>query len=179
MILLSSPLFFFSMSSPLLGLFCLLDNIYAGHLIRMLNCSYICTFKCFLQGDLLYNEYIVYNVDQIRMRYVIQVNFNFKWWLVFWISRIASTRTLPFLLPSYQSSSNNAFDNVYWERGEFSLLIGGGRCEQEETCYLEHLHVMFVHLWVVDVPFEKWFSSFKIIECNCDSVVLISILDLL
>lgn len=32
----------------------------------------------FLQGDLLYNEYIVYNVDQIRMRYVVQVNFNFK-----------------------------------------------------------------------------------------------------
>ncbi|XP_041018199.1 poly [ADP-ribose] polymerase 2 isoform X2 [Juglans microcarpa x Juglans regia] len=29
------------------------------------------------QGALLYNEYIVYNVDQIRMRYVIQVNFNF------------------------------------------------------------------------------------------------------
>lgn len=31
-----------------------------------------------LQGDLLYNEYIVYNVEQIRMRYVIHVNFNFK-----------------------------------------------------------------------------------------------------
>lgn len=30
------------------------------------------------QGALLYNEYIVYNVDQIRMRYVVQVNFNFK-----------------------------------------------------------------------------------------------------
>ncbi|XAR61347.1 NAD(+) ADP-ribosyltransferase [Bertholletia excelsa] len=30
------------------------------------------------KGALLYNEYIVYNVDQIRMRYVIQVNFNFK-----------------------------------------------------------------------------------------------------
>ncbi|PIA61333.1 hypothetical protein AQUCO_00300703v1 [Aquilegia coerulea] len=30
------------------------------------------------KGSLLYNEYIVYNVDQIRMRYVIQVNFNFK-----------------------------------------------------------------------------------------------------
>ncbi|KAM3687873.1 hypothetical protein ACJW31_10G107300 [Castanea mollissima] len=30
------------------------------------------------KGDLLYNEYIVYNVDQIRMRYIIQVNFNFK-----------------------------------------------------------------------------------------------------
>ncbi|KAL4202726.1 hypothetical protein AMTRI_Chr02g265080 [Amborella trichopoda] len=30
------------------------------------------------QGSLLYNEYIVYNVDQIRMRYVLQVNFNFK-----------------------------------------------------------------------------------------------------
>ncbi|KAI3414358.1 Poly [ADP-ribose] polymerase (PARP) [Psidium guajava] len=28
------------------------------------------------QGDLLYNEYIVYNVDQIRMRYVVEVNFN-------------------------------------------------------------------------------------------------------
>ncbi|XAR61350.1 NAD(+) ADP-ribosyltransferase [Bertholletia excelsa] len=30
------------------------------------------------KGALLYNEYIVYNVDQIRMRYVIQVNFHFK-----------------------------------------------------------------------------------------------------
>ncbi|KAB1202320.1 Poly [ADP-ribose] polymerase 2 [Morella rubra] len=30
------------------------------------------------QGCLLYNEYIVYNVDQIRMRYLIQVNFNFN-----------------------------------------------------------------------------------------------------
>ncbi|KAF5198790.1 Poly [ADP-ribose] polymerase [Thalictrum thalictroides] len=30
------------------------------------------------KGSLLYNEYIVYNVDQIRMRYVIHVNFNFK-----------------------------------------------------------------------------------------------------
>ncbi|KAG7014360.1 Poly [ADP-ribose] polymerase 2 [Cucurbita argyrosperma subsp. argyrosperma] len=29
-------------------------------------------------GALLYNEYIVYNVDQIRMRYVLQVTFNFK-----------------------------------------------------------------------------------------------------
>ncbi|XP_010069904.2 poly [ADP-ribose] polymerase 2 [Eucalyptus grandis] len=28
------------------------------------------------KGALLYNEYIVYNVDQIRMRYVVQVNFN-------------------------------------------------------------------------------------------------------
>ncbi|KAM1042295.1 hypothetical protein ACFX2C_031378 [Malus domestica] len=27
---------------------------------------------------LRYNEYIVYNVEQIRMRYVVQVNFNFK-----------------------------------------------------------------------------------------------------
>ncbi|KAJ4849285.1 Poly [ADP-ribose] polymerase 2 [Turnera subulata] len=31
------------------------------------------------KGSLLYNEYIVYNVDQIRMRYVIQVNFNHKY----------------------------------------------------------------------------------------------------
>ncbi|XP_057484410.1 poly [ADP-ribose] polymerase 2 isoform X1 [Actinidia eriantha] len=31
-----------------------------------------------LEGALLYNEYIVYNVDQIRMRYVVQVDFNFK-----------------------------------------------------------------------------------------------------
>jgi poly [ADP-ribose] polymerase 2/3/4 len=31
-----------------------------------------------LQGSLLYNEYIVYNVDQIRMRYVLHVSFNFK-----------------------------------------------------------------------------------------------------
>ncbi|KAJ0980645.1 hypothetical protein J5N97_008900 [Dioscorea zingiberensis] len=30
------------------------------------------------KGSLLYNEYIVYNVDQIRMRYVVQVNFNFR-----------------------------------------------------------------------------------------------------
>ncbi|XP_057963916.1 poly [ADP-ribose] polymerase 2 [Malania oleifera] len=30
------------------------------------------------KGSLLYNEYIVYNVDQIRMRYVVQVTFNFK-----------------------------------------------------------------------------------------------------
>ncbi|GAY40967.1 hypothetical protein CUMW_055830 [Citrus unshiu] len=29
-------------------------------------------------GHLLYNEYIVYNVDQIRMRYVVQVNFKYK-----------------------------------------------------------------------------------------------------
>nr|XP_028956261.1 poly [ADP-ribose] polymerase 2-like isoform X6 [Malus domestica] len=30
------------------------------------------------EGSLRYNEYIVYNVEQIRMRYVVQVNFNFK-----------------------------------------------------------------------------------------------------
>ncbi|GMH03906.1 hypothetical protein Nepgr_005745 [Nepenthes gracilis] len=30
------------------------------------------------KGSLLYNEYIVYSVDQIKMRYIIQVNFNFK-----------------------------------------------------------------------------------------------------
>ncbi|KAL6208200.1 hypothetical protein ACLB2K_019151 [Fragaria x ananassa] len=30
------------------------------------------------KGALLYNEYIVYNVNQIRMRYVVQVNFKFK-----------------------------------------------------------------------------------------------------
>ncbi|XP_007199613.2 poly [ADP-ribose] polymerase 2 isoform X2 [Prunus persica] len=29
------------------------------------------------KGALLYNEYIVYNVEQIRMRYVVQVNFHF------------------------------------------------------------------------------------------------------
>eukprot|EP00249_Psilotum_nudum_P018985 c27053_g1_i3 orf=622-2628(-) len=29
-------------------------------------------------GSLLYNEYIVYNVAQIRMRYVLQVNFNYS-----------------------------------------------------------------------------------------------------
>uniref|UniRef100_A0A0D9V0P5 Poly [ADP-ribose] polymerase n=1 Tax=Leersia perrieri TaxID=77586 RepID=A0A0D9V0P5_9ORYZ len=29
-------------------------------------------------GSLLHNEYIVYNLDQIRMRYVLHVNFNFK-----------------------------------------------------------------------------------------------------
>ncbi|KAL7112627.1 hypothetical protein ACP275_04G014300 [Erythranthe tilingii] len=31
------------------------------------------------KGSLLYNEYIVYNVDQIRMRYLVHVNFNFKY----------------------------------------------------------------------------------------------------
>ncbi|KAF0912017.1 hypothetical protein E2562_012823 [Oryza meyeriana var. granulata] len=30
------------------------------------------------RGSLLYNEYIVYNVDQIRMRYALHVNFDFK-----------------------------------------------------------------------------------------------------
>ncbi|KAL1331687.1 hypothetical protein HN51_048941 [Arachis hypogaea] len=30
------------------------------------------------KGSLLYNEYIVYNVEQIKMRYVVHVNFNFK-----------------------------------------------------------------------------------------------------
>ncbi|OIW12972.1 hypothetical protein TanjilG_15421 [Lupinus angustifolius] len=30
------------------------------------------------KGSLLYNEYIVYNVEQIRMRYVVHVNFNFN-----------------------------------------------------------------------------------------------------
>ncbi|ONK78682.1 uncharacterized protein A4U43_C02F21340 [Asparagus officinalis] len=30
------------------------------------------------QGSLLYNEYIVYNVEQIRMRYIVQVNFKWK-----------------------------------------------------------------------------------------------------
>lgn len=33
----------------------------------------------FLQGTLLYNEYIVYNTEQIKMRYVIQVKFNYKY----------------------------------------------------------------------------------------------------
>ncbi|KAK1354197.1 Poly [ADP-ribose] polymerase [Heracleum sosnowskyi] len=31
-----------------------------------------------VKASLLYNEYIVYNPDQIRMRYVVHVNFNFK-----------------------------------------------------------------------------------------------------
>ncbi|KAK7277759.1 hypothetical protein RJT34_22776 [Clitoria ternatea] len=31
-----------------------------------------------IKGDLLYNEYIVYNVEQIRMRYIVHVNFNFN-----------------------------------------------------------------------------------------------------
>ena len=35
-------------------------------------------FFFFLQGMLLYNEYIVYNTEQIKMRYVIQVKFNYK-----------------------------------------------------------------------------------------------------
>uniref|UniRef100_A0A0A9DWY2 Poly [ADP-ribose] polymerase n=1 Tax=Arundo donax TaxID=35708 RepID=A0A0A9DWY2_ARUDO len=30
------------------------------------------------RGSLLYNEYIVYNIDQIRMRYVLHVSFSFK-----------------------------------------------------------------------------------------------------
>ncbi|MCL7050528.1 hypothetical protein MKW94_017417, partial [Papaver nudicaule] len=31
-----------------------------------------------LHSGLLHNEYIVYNVDQIRMRYLIHVNFNYN-----------------------------------------------------------------------------------------------------
>ncbi|CAN7009310.1 unnamed protein product [Brassica rapa subsp. trilocularis] len=31
------------------------------------------------KGTLLYNEYIVYNTEQIKMRYVIQVKFNYKY----------------------------------------------------------------------------------------------------
>ncbi|KAF7804866.1 poly [ADP-ribose] polymerase 2 isoform X2 [Senna tora] len=31
-----------------------------------------------IKGHLLYNEYIVYNVEQIKMRYIIHVNFNFN-----------------------------------------------------------------------------------------------------
>uniref|UniRef100_UPI001CB9A93C poly [ADP-ribose] polymerase 2 n=1 Tax=Erigeron canadensis TaxID=72917 RepID=UPI001CB9A93C len=31
------------------------------------------------KASLLYNEYIAYNVDQIRMRYVVHVNFSFKY----------------------------------------------------------------------------------------------------
>ncbi|KAJ0250128.1 hypothetical protein HA466_0143210 [Hirschfeldia incana] len=31
------------------------------------------------KGSLLYNEYIVYNTEQIKMRYVIQVKFNYKY----------------------------------------------------------------------------------------------------
>ncbi|XP_014512608.1 poly [ADP-ribose] polymerase 2 [Vigna radiata var. radiata] len=31
-----------------------------------------------LKSELLYNEYVVYNVEQIRMRYIVHVNFNFK-----------------------------------------------------------------------------------------------------
>ncbi|CAJ1969733.1 unnamed protein product [Sphenostylis stenocarpa] len=34
--------------------------------------------KSGIKGDLLYNEYIVYNVEQIRMRYIVHVNFNFR-----------------------------------------------------------------------------------------------------
>ncbi|XP_057426984.1 poly [ADP-ribose] polymerase 2 [Lotus japonicus] len=30
-----------------------------------------------LMGALLYNEYIVYNVEQVKMRYIVHVNFNF------------------------------------------------------------------------------------------------------
>ncbi|MCL7048310.1 hypothetical protein MKW94_000657 [Papaver nudicaule] len=30
------------------------------------------------RASLLYNEYIVYNVDQIRMRYLIHVKFNYN-----------------------------------------------------------------------------------------------------
>ncbi|RCV25386.1 hypothetical protein SETIT_5G162300v2 [Setaria italica] len=30
------------------------------------------------RGCLLHNEYIVYDVDQIRMRYALHVNFNFR-----------------------------------------------------------------------------------------------------
>lgn len=38
----------------------------------------ILNIVAWLQGSLLYNEYIVYNVEQIRMRYVLHVSFNFK-----------------------------------------------------------------------------------------------------
>ena len=31
-----------------------------------------------LQCSLMYNEYIVYNPAQIRMRYLLQVRFNYK-----------------------------------------------------------------------------------------------------
>ncbi|GAU43751.1 hypothetical protein TSUD_36450 [Trifolium subterraneum] len=31
-----------------------------------------------IKGSLWHNEYIVYNVDQIRMRYVVDVKFNFR-----------------------------------------------------------------------------------------------------
>jgi poly [ADP-ribose] polymerase 2/3/4 len=37
----------------------------------------LCHFVLQLQGNLLHNEYIVYNVEQIRMRYVVNVRFNF------------------------------------------------------------------------------------------------------
>lgn len=40
-----------------------------------LNCKNIVVW---LQGSLLYNEYIVYNVDQIKMRYALHVSFNPK-----------------------------------------------------------------------------------------------------
>lgn len=53
-----------------------LDSYSHSFIVNVL--LYLISFMFFLQGDLLYNEYIVYNVDQIRMRYVVQVNFNFK-----------------------------------------------------------------------------------------------------
>lgn len=30
------------------------------------------------KSSLLYNEFIVYNEDQVRMRYLVKVNFNYK-----------------------------------------------------------------------------------------------------
>lgn len=38
-----------------------------------------------LQCSLLYNEYIVYNIEQIRMRYVIHVLFDFKNWSMWYL----------------------------------------------------------------------------------------------
>lgn len=44
----------------------------------LLHDSITIIYRFVLQGDLLYNEYIVYNVEQIRMRYVVNVKFNFR-----------------------------------------------------------------------------------------------------
>lgn len=32
-------------------------------------------------SSLLYNEYIVYKIEQIRIRYLLRVNFNYKNWI--------------------------------------------------------------------------------------------------
>ena len=60
-----------------------LYTLYHYHLLFFLVLVWLLWFMMtdllnLLQARLLYNEYIAYNVDQIRMRYVVHVNFNFN-----------------------------------------------------------------------------------------------------